>query len=288
MLFADHPEPNALHQTQTLFAKHSTKRYLEMFSLFPNLPYELRHEIWRHFIPAPRVVKTRYDVTTGRILPGSAPPILLHVCKESRKFLLSAQRGFSMLFGTPPSPAAVCINVKTDAVQIDYYALKYNDIKDAELEAIIHLEIYGATLCNEVSTNIIRQLKRFQSLDTLSLVATSSQTSEEFIDLVQDHPPGVLVGLIGKLEASKIRLLSLYLRIEIQLPQYDNWKKPLINEIFTRPDGSRLTEEGEFDPYWSLAASGSYTGYDFAKQTMQRCLEDMRRRRAQAAENSCQ
>ncbi|KFY42822.1 hypothetical protein V495_04327 [Pseudogymnoascus sp. VKM F-4514 (FW-929)] len=191
-----------------------------MFSLFPNLPYELRHEIWRHHIPALRVVKTRYDVATGRVLPGSAPPVLLHVCQESRRFLLSAQIGFSMLFGTPTIPAAVCINVKTDVLEINYCALKNNDVEAAVFETIVNLQLYGTY--KESPQGILRQLAKFQNIGLLSLVT----------------PPGPLEHSPDQLQDISDLVLSI--------------------------------------------------GDDFTKQIMQRRLENLRRSKAHAAENSCQ
>ena len=159
----------------------------EMFSQFSELPYELRRKIWRQHIPGPRVVRARYDVGTGQILPGSAPPVLLHVCLESRGFLLSNEIGFTLRFSTSENPPLICVNVKTDAVQMDYDAFLWNAIEGAQVRGIIHLELYGATLHNQESANVLDQIAKFQDLETLSLVAPRAPLTEPLDGQIRDN-----------------------------------------------------------------------------------------------------
>ncbi|OBT80900.1 hypothetical protein VF21_00168 [Pseudogymnoascus sp. 05NY08] len=176
-----------------------------------------------------------------------------------------------MQFGTSASPAAVCINTKTDAVQIDYYALKYNDIKTTEFETIVHLELYGVSLYDEESVDILRQLRKFQNLDTISLV-TPLKPPLGFLVQTQDHSDVVLFLAY----AGAIAALASELEVDMKKPQYDTWKKPLLNIIRPRYDGSRFTEDGEFNPSWSLGVSSTHSHADFAKSTLARRLEELR------------
>lgn len=155
-----------------------------MFSLFQNLPYELRHEIWRYLIPEPRVVRAAHYLLPDKVYPKSTPPVLLHVCRESREFLLSPEIGFSMLLATPTFPATICANVKTDAIDFPLWTL-LNGVKVLEFEAIIHLEIEGRCLRNEESADILRQLTKFPNLDTLSVVTPKAPA----IDFLHLPPP---------------------------------------------------------------------------------------------------
>lgn len=160
-----------------------------------------------------------------------------------------------MQFSTRATPAAVCMNVKTDAVQIDHHALKYNDIKGAEFEAIIHLEIYGLSLHEERSRDVLCHLVKFPHLDTLSLVT---------------HPDSLIArtgrsALFDVLNFRPMRtlLLTSDIGLEMDSPQYDAWKKPLLSYITTSDGGSRYSEKGEFNPAWSLVVPNAYT---FAKK----------------------
>jgi hypothetical protein len=187
-----------------------------------------------------------------------------------------------MLFGTSANPATVCVNAKTDAVQIYYDALKYNNIKTAEFETIVHLELCGCSLYNEDSADILRQLVKFQNLDTVSLVAPSKPFLESLVQTQGQSTVDYFLAQCVYTAAMATRVWEL--DIDMKKPQYDTWKKPLLNRIFLRDDGSRFTEEGEFNPAWGLGVSNIHTKADFAMSTMARRLEEWRRNRgAQSA-----
>jgi len=75
------------------------------FTLFPNLPSELRLKIWKHIAPGPRIVELQYATEPKRLvesIPGTLhpvspdwiskypPPIVLHICQESRMEVLKS------------------------------------------------------------------------------------------------------------------------------------------------------------------------------------------------------
>jgi hypothetical protein len=76
----------------------------QKFTLFPNLPLELRLKIWRHALPEPRIVKTPRDrenkvignmsgePSTGQVSVRKPPIHLLQVCRESRQETLMIYR----------------------------------------------------------------------------------------------------------------------------------------------------------------------------------------------------
>ncbi|KFZ02979.1 hypothetical protein V502_11340 [Pseudogymnoascus sp. VKM F-4520 (FW-2644)] len=241
--------PSAKGKRVTLFRPNRSAVRRTKFLLFSALPYELRHIIWRHCIPGTRIVKTRYDILSGRVLPGSAPPALLHVCHESRRFLLSPEMGFSMRFATPeiPGPGAVCINVKTDAVQIDFAALRLRHINAAELEAIVHLELYGASLHYGHAADVPRQLVKFRNLDTLSLLVPPPAPHLPIV--VRDrHGHWVLP---NNEEMIQMFRLAVSLFMEMKLPEYDAWKKPVLNFLHTFRNGKRSTCTRDYGPDWT-------------------------------------
>jgi hypothetical protein len=180
-----------------------------------------------------------------------------------------------MQFGTSANPATVCVNAKNDAVQISYYALMYNDIRTAEFETIVHLELYGSSLYNEEPVDILRQLVKFHNLETISLLTPPRRSVENPFDIISSF--------VEHAYSARIMNRASELDIEMKNPQYDNWKKPLLNRICPRDDGSRFTEEGEFNPAWSLGVSNTHSRADFAKSTMSRRLEELRRNRGTQA-----
>ncbi|KAH8798344.1 hypothetical protein F5884DRAFT_143114 [Xylogone sp. PMI_703] len=72
---------------------------------FARLPPEIRRAVWDLAASEPRTLKVHYDISTGTI--SSNPPSLLHVCRESRYFLLEKS-----------SPNGVIFNAASDALHI--------------------------------------------------------------------------------------------------------------------------------------------------------------------------
>jgi hypothetical protein len=175
--------------------------------------------------------------------------------------------GFSMEFSTLNYPATVCLNATTDAIQINYDALKNNDVDTAVFRNIVHLELYGS-FNEETAEGILRQLVKFKNLDTLSLVTPPWPFAGALVQLSDSSSDRVMFLKHG-LEVSMTKNLVSFLMTE---PQYDTWKKPLLSQICPRYDGSRYISGGEFNPVWSLAHFR-----DFSKKSMQSHLEDFRR-----------
>ncbi|TVY59257.1 hypothetical protein LSUE1_G009434 [Lachnellula suecica] len=80
------------------------------FTLFPQLPLELRLKIWQHILPAPRTVNIQYKMkydkfdgkTVGSFTGWTSPtpiPLGLRICRESRdETLKHYQRSFGSYF----------------------------------------------------------------------------------------------------------------------------------------------------------------------------------------------
>jgi hypothetical protein len=96
------------------------------FTLFPELPSELRLKIWRTSLPGPRVVGIQYKIgyesgLDGKMIQAFAGwkspdpvPIVLHACHESRE---EALKRFHLSFGTELHPARIYFNFWTDTVR---------------------------------------------------------------------------------------------------------------------------------------------------------------------------
>jgi len=59
------------------------------FSLFSNLPHELRVLIWKYSLPGPRIVKLQESRKFHRWIANCPPPTLLRVNRESRAVVLT-------------------------------------------------------------------------------------------------------------------------------------------------------------------------------------------------------
>ncbi|KAF8851885.1 hypothetical protein BDZ45DRAFT_678792 [Acephala macrosclerotiorum] len=88
---------------------------LQRFTLFTNLPYELRFIIWRLSL-SPRVVEIiESELRTG-FYSQAAPPTALHVCRESRQ---AVEALYPSCFGSFLQPERVRFNFDLDVLYLD-------------------------------------------------------------------------------------------------------------------------------------------------------------------------
>ncbi|OBT69234.1 hypothetical protein VE03_01983 [Pseudogymnoascus sp. 23342-1-I1] len=142
-----------------------------------------------------------------------------------------------MRFSNPES-SGVCMNVKTDAVQIDFAAVRNNDINATELEAIAHLELYGASLYDGPAVDVLHQVMKFKNLDTLSLL------------IPRDVPDLAAVVRLshGRFAPSNYEIRLTFERAVgilrgVRLSEYNTWRRLRVNYILTDREGRRSTRE---------------------------------------------
>lgn len=85
-----------------------------MFTLFSQLPYELRRDIWLCAMPAPLPQKFIFDYVDGGLVLNNKHAFLstiLHVCCESREVALEK---CTMLYGTQP----VCADLEKAVITL--------------------------------------------------------------------------------------------------------------------------------------------------------------------------
>jgi hypothetical protein len=81
----------------------SESNQLTEFTLFPELPLELRNKIWKYTLPGPRYIEfvSMYEAGDYPVsyphCKDKTPPVALHVCRESRT---EALREYSELCGS--------------------------------------------------------------------------------------------------------------------------------------------------------------------------------------------
>lgn len=130
--------------SSTYLTSKSPINTLARFALFPKLPFELRHTIWRYSLPGRRVVDVRYDDKTGECKSPCPIPTALHVNSEARGVALES---YELVFSTQKAKAMVYFDFSVDALYIGvgnfspsrsdptcvlFRAMQYNDLKRIE------------------------------------------------------------------------------------------------------------------------------------------------------------
>lgn len=87
MTLSDLFDPNALHPVDNHYFKWPSTSTKRVFTLFPQLPKELRLVVWEHTLPEPVVVKVKCMATGLEVSRGTSDDmkIFLNLCNESRQ-----------------------------------------------------------------------------------------------------------------------------------------------------------------------------------------------------------
>jgi hypothetical protein len=118
--------------------EHQDPPSLSAFTVFPNLPLELRILIWQKTLE-PRVVEVTYDEETG-FTTYSRLPMALQICKESRE---TVEPLYPCCFGSIFHPSRIRFNFALDTLYID-------GIMEAELPHF--LATFGEREINGIQT----------------------------------------------------------------------------------------------------------------------------------------
>ncbi|KAF8854119.1 hypothetical protein BDZ45DRAFT_677200 [Acephala macrosclerotiorum] len=113
---------------------------LESFTLFPELPTELRLKIWKLAIPGPRILsvghRMQYGEGYGRIIPTAMEwrtsdpvPTLLHVCHDSRTEALKVYQPSFAAFRTPRQEGKNYIDFSRDILYFGGSGRAFTDMK---------------------------------------------------------------------------------------------------------------------------------------------------------------
>ncbi|CZR51040.1 uncharacterized protein PAC_00915 [Phialocephala subalpina] len=117
-----------------------TDMALESFTLFPELPSELRLKIWKLANPGPRILgvghRMQYREGYGRIIPTTMDwrtsdpvPTLLHVCHDSRTEALKVYQPSFATFGTPRHEGKNYIDFSRDILYFGGSGRGFTDMK---------------------------------------------------------------------------------------------------------------------------------------------------------------
>lgn len=95
-----------------------------MFTYFPKLPVELRLQIWKHTLPGPRVIDVNVDYVSpfhpknhekDFIQLNCSPPVVLHICQESREVALNM---YTLRLNTTSAPSPAPLDPETDNISL--------------------------------------------------------------------------------------------------------------------------------------------------------------------------
>ncbi|KAL2065513.1 hypothetical protein VTL71DRAFT_3183 [Oculimacula yallundae] len=138
------------------------------FSLFNNLPKEVRLMIWPLNLPGERDVKVHYNIQTGRFHSPTPAPTNLQVCRESR---CEAIKEWLLQFGTPGHSAQIRANFLVDQIEIEFDPIRLKAIPDHAYRNIVRLVVGGKDLQRIPTDRLLAQLQDFRNLKHLTLVA---------------------------------------------------------------------------------------------------------------------
>ncbi|KAL2066067.1 hypothetical protein VTL71DRAFT_2138 [Oculimacula yallundae] len=157
-----------------------------MFSLFPNLPSELRVKIWQQAC-SPRTVTLTYNTTLSSFKSTTTPPPLLSVNHESRH---EALRIYTLSFGSTSKPGTTYFNPHLDTLYLprcqemgydetlrDFRQLVHdptNLLDQLKSVAIDHINV--DVKCPWESYNTAIFLRSFKHLDEIKLILNADGT----------------------------------------------------------------------------------------------------------------
>jgi hypothetical protein len=208
-------------------AMSDNPRTLTSFTIFPNLPFELRCLIWKTTCES-RTVEIAYDSDDGftTILD---PPTALEVCRESRNLLISH---YPLCFGSIYHPAKIRFNFSLDTLYLDNsleddLAHVFSTFREREISSLKYLAIdtYFGTAAFEEDFSpfegVKRAVKSLTGLKELLIVYHVDNLSPRIIGCGGDHKLSLFDQLPTDLADPKFELPALS---TLTTKDFDHWK----------------------------------------------------------------
>ncbi|KAH7417829.1 hypothetical protein BKA64DRAFT_180272 [Cadophora sp. MPI-SDFR-AT-0126] len=199
----------------------STSNSVKMFTIFPNLPSELRIKIWQQAC-YPRIVTLTYTTATSSFTSTTPPPTLLSVNHESRH---EALRIYTLCFGTSSQPPRTYFNPFLDTLYLPRHQEMGYDETLREFRQLVHdptclLDQVRYVAIDHVNVDVKRPwesynkavfLRSFKHLDEIALILNADGTGAGDIS---DATPNEHQQLTGVQKASQGKLIFEELRID--------------------------------------------------------------------------
>ena len=210
-----------------LSAMSDNQRALTSFTVFPNLPFELRCLIWETSCES-RTIEIIYDSEEG-FLSKVDSPIALQVCQESRTHLL---HNYPLCFGSIYHPAKIRFNFSIDTLYLDNtieeeMAHVFSTFREQEISSLKYLAVdnfYGSTPIEDdydPYEGLKRAVKCLRGLKELLVVFHVDNLSTRIITCGGDHNLSLFDKLPADLDHPKFELPSLS---ALSLDDYESWE----------------------------------------------------------------
>jgi hypothetical protein len=165
------------------------------FTLFQELPAELRRMIWRQFLPGSRIVEIMWDESTGFCRSPCPLPIALSVNKESREVALGC---YKLCFGILDTPARIYFDMKVDQLYLgigNIVAISDNHLDEIlslllqeELAHIRHL-VVDENIIQEWGSPSGKDIRLVvNDLQSITIVKNDSRGIDCILELVNSSP----------------------------------------------------------------------------------------------------
>jgi 2EXR family len=202
-------------------------RTLTSFTVFPNLPFELRCLIWETSCES-RTIEIAYDSDAG-FVSNVDPPIALEVCKESRKALIN---NYPLCFGSIYHPAKIRFNFSIDTLYIDNsieedLAHVFSTFREQEISGLKYLAMdnyFGNPPIEDdldPFDGVKRAVKCLTGLRELLVVFHVENISPRIIGCGGDHNLGLFDQLPEDLAHPKFELPALS---ALSLQDFEHWQ----------------------------------------------------------------
>ncbi|OTB00079.1 hypothetical protein M426DRAFT_43129, partial [Hypoxylon sp. CI-4A] len=152
------------------------------FPLFSYLPTELRLQIWRHSCHA-RVVDVVYDGHDDRCVSTSAPPSILHTCRESRH---EALRIYKLAFGTRSQPPRIYFCPEIDTLYIPRPSFMGYDDASRSFTSLVLDTLDTANLAIDYIKPSVR--RPWETYNKYALMQSFPRVKEVYMVLSNDTP----------------------------------------------------------------------------------------------------
>jgi len=165
-------------------------RTLSSFTLFPNLPFELRCLIWDTTCQS-RLIEVEYDSLDG-FSSNVGHPIALEVCQEARNAVIN---NYPLCFGSIFHPAKIRFNFAIDTLYIDTsveddMAHLFSTFREREISGLRYLAI-DATFGNPEDEHefegVKRAVKALEGLRELLIVFNVETLSRSIMGCGGEH-----------------------------------------------------------------------------------------------------
>ncbi|KAH7364109.1 hypothetical protein BKA65DRAFT_129828 [Rhexocercosporidium sp. MPI-PUGE-AT-0058] len=199
------------------------------FTVFPNLPFELRCMIWQATC-RPRVVELEYDEEDG-FTPRSPGPIALRVCKESRDNIIQS---YPLCFGSIFHPAKTRFNFSLDTLYIGseleenvpHFFSTFGPLEISSLQVLALEDCYNETILPyeiTLTTQLQKMVEKFTALRELLIVYDVVEMTDRTINCSDGHTMELHAELPQELSHPSVKVDQLPKHEDPEAQSYKLW-----------------------------------------------------------------